>query len=89
MNFEAAISEHYDLYLLAGTMNNIEAGEFPDDILGPKIKAFISSLDIDEYGALLELHVSETEGNASDWLESAKRFMDSLSDEQKKLYNRI
>lgn len=91
MDMKTAISENYGLYSIAETMNNNEAGEFGDDILSPKLKKFVSSLDIDEYGALLDLYnAGEDEGDdANDWLERIQRFTDSLSDEQKELLSRI
>lgn len=90
MDMKTAISENYGLYSIAETMNHIEAGEFGDDILSPKFKAFVYSLDIDEYGALLDLLNADEDGDdASDWLERVQRFTDSLSDEQKELLNRI
>lgn len=55
MDMGTSISENYNLYSISETIASIEAGKFGDDILSPKFKAFISSLDIDRYAALLNL----------------------------------
>ena len=90
MDMETAISENYNLYSISETMANIEAGEFGDDILSSKFKAFISSLDIDRYGALLNLSsVANNENDVDKWLGLVQQFTNSLSDEQKALLNRI
>ena len=90
MDMETAISENYNLYSISETMANIEAGEFGDDILSPKFKAFIFSLDIDRYGALLNLSsVADNENDVDKWLGLVQQFTNSLSDEQKALLNRI
>lgn len=90
MDMKTAISENYDIYSISMTMNHIEAGEFGDDILSPKFKDFVYSLDIDKYAALLDLFDADEDGDdASEWLERVQSFMNSLSDEEMKRLNRI
>lgn len=89
-DIKTAISLTHHLYDVAQTMSHIEAGEFPEDILSPKFKAFISSLDIDQYGTLLGLYGQPDDmEDTGDWLERAQRLANSLTSEQLDLYSRI
>lgn len=90
MDMGTSSSENYNPYSISETIASIEAGEFGDDILSPKFKAFISNLDIDRYGALLNLSsIADNENDVDKCLRLVQQFTNSLSDEQKALLNRI
>ncbi|MDM8300906.1 hypothetical protein [Collinsella tanakaei] len=88
MDISAAIEQVKKLYHVAETANNLEAGERSvERWVGTSMKDFISSMDFNQYVALLGLYGDSDEHD--EWIERAQQFVSSLSDEQIDLFSRI